>query len=134
MKVSAPTERAISVESRADGKYLFVTLQGKVAAADYEYFVPHVEDCMKHNDAVNMLVRLVDFHGWTAGALWEDTKFALAHFGDINRLAIVGDSKWEKGMAAFCKPFTSAEVRYFDESDYGEAGRWIVGDAGDEGH
>jgi sigma-B regulation protein RsbU (phosphoserine phosphatase) len=25
------------------------------------------------------------FHGWNAGALWEDTKFAVKHFGDLDQ-------------------------------------------------
>jgi hypothetical protein len=47
------------------------------------------------------------------------------HFSDIERLAFVGDRKWEAGMAAFCKPFTRAAVRYFDESKYEDALDWI---------
>ncbi|SFI52823.1 hypothetical protein SAMN05428978_10159 [Nitrosomonas sp. Nm34] len=43
-----------------------------------------------------MLVELVHFHGSTAGAAWEDTKFAVRQFNDIERLAIVGDKAWEK--------------------------------------
>jgi hypothetical protein len=62
-----------------------------------------------------------DFHGWDAGALWEDAKFDLKHFADIERLAFVGEKKWEKGMAQFCRPFTKATIRYFDRSE--EAGR-----------
>ena len=62
-----------------------------------------------------------DFHGWTLGAVWEDVKFDLRHFSHIERLALVGDTKWEAGMAMFCKPFTTAKVRYFDESKAEEA-------------
>ena len=61
-----------------------------------------------------MLIELRDFRGWTVGALWEDTKFGLFHFNDIERLAIVGDQQWEKTMAAFIKPFTAATIKYFD--------------------
>ena len=46
-------------------------------------------------------------------------------FRDIDRLAMVGDKAWEKGMAAFCKPFTSAKIRYFDMSDAAAAEAWI---------
>ena len=67
-----------------------------------------------------------DFHGWTAGALWEDIKFDMHHWKDIERLALVGETKWEAGMAAFCKPFTKATVRYFDQSQMEEARKWIV--------
>ena len=52
-------------------------------------------------------------------------KFDVKHFSDIERLAMVGDSKWESGMAKFCKPFTTAKVKYFDEAKLTEAETWI---------
>ena len=61
----------------------------------------------------------------SAKALSEDVKFDLRHFSGIERLALIGDRKWEKGMAAFCKPFTTAEVRYSDHDRGDEARRWI---------
>ena len=57
--------------------------------------------------------------------MWEDVKFDLHHFAHIERLALVGESRWEAGMAVFCKPFTTAKVRYFDESKADEASTWI---------
>jgi hypothetical protein len=75
-----------------------------------------------------MLLELIDFHGWTVGAAWEDTKFGFRHFNDIRRLAIVGDKDWEKGMAFFCKAFTTAKVRYFDANKEGQreaAKSWV---------
>ena len=74
------------------------------------------------------LIRMHDFHGWQMGALWEDIKFDVKHFAHIERLALVGDSKWEAGMAVFCKPFTTAKVQYFDTSKASEAGPWIRAD------
>jgi hypothetical protein len=68
---------------------------------------------------------LHDFKGWTAGALWEDTKFAVKHFNDIDRLAVVGESKWQEGVTLFVKPFTSADVRYFEMEEIDQARQWI---------
>ncbi len=42
--------------------------------------------------------------------MWEDIKFDMKHFADIERLAIVGESKWEKGMAVFRRPCSSVET------------------------
>jgi hypothetical protein len=78
------------------------------------------------NGRLLMLVELHDFHGWTGSALWEDIKFDAKHFNDIERLAITGENKWKKGMAAFCKPFTTAKVRYFDHTHAAEARDWLV--------
>jgi hypothetical protein len=132
MTLPETVDSAISVQSRDGGKILFVTVTGKIVAEDYDYFVPYLEERIDEHDKVSILVELVDFHGWTAGAMWEDTKFASKHFADIERLAIVGDSRWEKGLAVFCRPFTAADVRYFDESDRAEAERWILGAASGE--
>jgi len=77
---------------------------------------------------VKILFSMKDFTGWDAGALWEDIKFDIKHFGDIDRLAMVGDKKWEEGMAWFCKPFTTAKVAYFDQSQIETAQAWLRGD------
>jgi hypothetical protein len=30
---------------------------------------------------------------------------------------MVGETRWQHGMTTFCKPFTTATVRYFDRAD-----------------
>ena len=69
---------------------------------------------------------MTDLHGWDAGALWEDTKFAIEHFSDIERLAVVGEKKWQHVITTFCKPFTKATIRYFDHADAAEARKWLA--------
>ena len=120
----------MSVELReiADGKVLSLTISGKLTKEDYSQFVPEVDRLIKANKKVRILCRMRDFHGWQMGALWEDIKFDVKHFGDIELLALVGESKWESGMAVFCKPFTTAKIRYFDESKVAEAEQWIQAD------
>jgi hypothetical protein len=115
----------VELHEEAGGKCLLVQLSGKLTKEDYQQFVPEIEKLMQREGKLRVLVRMHNFHGWTMGALWEDIKFDLKHFGDIERLALVGDRKWEAGMAAFCKPFTRATVRYFDEAQYNEAQTWI---------
>ena len=115
----------IELQSDADGKVLSVKMSGKLSTEDYERFVPEVEGLIKKHGKIRILLQMHDFHGWSVGALWEDIKFDIKHFSDIERLAMVGDRKWEAGMAAFCKPFTTAKVRYFDVSDIDQARQWI---------
>ena len=45
---------------------------------------------------------------------------------DIERLAIVGETKWEKWMVTFCKAFTTATIRYFPSEHAAEARAWIT--------
>ena len=66
-----------------------------------------------------------DFHGWKATALWEDIKLDFKHWGDIERIAMVGDKAWQEGMSFFCKPFTAAKIRYFGHHETDRARKWV---------
>ena len=116
---------AVELYETDEGKVLTVKAVGTLTKEDYEAFVPRVEHLMQQFGKIRILFEMKDFHGWSAGALWEDIKFDIRHFRDIERLALVGDRKWEKGMSVFCKPFTAAKVKYFDVSGAEEARDWI---------
>lgn len=115
---------SLQLRETGGGRLLLVRISGKLHRSDYEIFVPMVENMIEEHGKVRLLVELVDFEGWSAGALWEDVKFDLRHFSDFERLALVGDQKWEKGMAVFCKPFTKAEVQFFPVEKREEALAW----------
>lgn len=115
----------IQLEKSPLGDIVTLKFKGKVRKEDYELFVPQIEGLMKGDARIRLLVELHDFKGWTAGALWEDTKFAARHFSDIEKLAVVGDSRWEKGMTAFIKPFTKAAVKYFHMPELDQAREWV---------
>jgi len=110
-------------------KIVILTFKEKLTREDYELFVPQLEGLMDQEETIRILVELQDFKGWTLGALWEDTKFGTQHFNDIDRLAVVGDRKWEKLLAAFIKPFTTATVRYFDSPESVAARQWLKNSA-----
>jgi hypothetical protein len=105
---------------------LSVRATGKLTKEDYERFLPEIESTFKEQGKLRVLFEMHDFHGWSAGALWEDIKFDFKHFSDIERLAIVGEKKWEQGMAAFCRPFTAAKIKYFDHSEIEQARQWLA--------
>jgi hypothetical protein len=117
---------AIAVSTEDHDRLLVVRLSGKLHKSDYQHFIPIVEQSVKEYGQVRMLVEMHNFHGWDAGALWEDVKFDAKHFNHIERLALVGESKWEQLMSAFCAPFTTAKIRYFAMEQLAEARAWIV--------
>lgn len=107
------------------GKVLGFRLSGKLHDADYQTFVPRVDQAIAKEGKVRMLVEFHDFHGWDAQALWDDTKFATTHCSQIERIALVGEKTWEKWMAAICRPFTMAKVKSFDKSEIATAWQWL---------
>ncbi len=119
------TTQTANVQERVHGNILELRLTGKLSRHDYLSFVPDTEKLIREHGKIRVLVILDEFHGWDAGALWEDIKWDIRHFNDIERVAIVGETKWHKGMAAFCKPFTAAKVRYFEHPQIDQAILWV---------
>jgi hypothetical protein len=111
---------------RSAGKILGFRMSGKLHDEDYKLFVPLVEKAMSTQGKVRLLAQFEDFHGWDLHAMWDDTKFATRHCADVERIALVGDKQWEKWMAAICKPFTLAKIRYFDVKDIESAWSWLA--------
>ena len=118
----------MAIEIDDTQSYLTVRISGKLSANDYELFVPRMEALVKRHGSVRLLLEMRDFHGWELAATWADTKFGLRHYHDIDRLAMVGEKSWQRGMATFCKPFTKASIKYFDVSEAAAAKAWLGGD------
>jgi len=116
---------SVDMQHEAGGKVLDVRVSEKLTREDYERLVPEFQKLIESHGKLRILLRMDDFHGWTAGALWDDIKVAFKHFNDVERIAMVGDKAWEKGMSVFCKPFTTATIRHFEHSQVDQAREWI---------
>jgi hypothetical protein len=99
-----------------------------LAHDDYQHFIPVFERLVMRHRKIRVLFEMTDFHGWEGAALWDDIQFDLKHFSDIERLAMVGDKQWEKGMSVFCCPFTTATIRYFELAAIEDARNWSTSD------
>ena len=116
---------SVLLRPEMDGKILVVHVSGRLTRDDYRQFTPEFEKYIEEHEKIRILFEMEDFHGWKVSALWEDIKLDFKHWSDIERIAMIGDKTWEKGMSIFCKPFTRAKVKYFDHSEIDEAREWI---------
>ena len=116
----------IQLKEEKREKLIVLHVSGNLVKTDYEGFVPEFEGLVRRGETSRVLIDMTGFQSLAVGAMWEEIKFDIKHFSDIERLAVIGDKKWEKIMATFCKPFTLAEVRYFDVSETPEARKWLV--------
>jgi len=108
------------------GNILELEVSGKFIASDFQTLETTFQRLVKRYGKIRVLFIMRDFHGWEPVALWDEVKVDLKHFSDIERLAMVGDKQWEKFLSVFGRPFTAAEIRYFDKSALPEAREWLV--------
>lgn len=107
------------------GDLVAVMLTGKLEKADYDSLIPEIEEKMNRFGKLNMFWEMVEFEGWDVSGFWQDIKFDIKHVNDFNRVALVGGKKWEAWISNLIKPFTTAEIRYFDLSEREEAMAWV---------
>ena len=110
---------------RGTGKTLGFELSGTLHDEDYKNFVPKIDAAVAEHGKVRLLAKFHDFKGWDLHALWDDIKFSTTHCTKVERIAIVGENKWEEWMAKVCKPFTMAKIQYFGVGELDAAWTWL---------
>ena len=115
----------IAAIETGSSKVVGFRLCGKLHDEDYKQFVPRMETILTAEGKVRLFLQFDDFHGWDIHAAWDDFKFSLKHYSDFERIAMVGDCRWEKWMTSFCRPFTKAKMKYFDSSEVDAAWKWL---------
>ncbi len=98
---------------------------GRLTHDDYQAFLPKLEPIIEETGRVSLLLELENFHGWDLAAAVDDYRFAERFAKNFVRIAIVGEKRWERWLAVLAKPFTEAEVRYFDRDQLSEAWDWL---------
>lgn len=67
-----------------------------------------------------------DFSGWVGSEVWHDLTFLVEHGDRIEKIAIVGDARWETEMLMFTGAgFRRAPVKYFTRNQLAEARTWL---------
>jgi len=111
---------------RADSDF-YMTLKpvGKLTHDDYQAITPMIDDALQgiKTPQVRVLVDATDFDGWELRAAWDDFKLGLKHGNAFEKMALVGDRRWQEKMAKIAGWFMSGESRYFD--NVGDAIAWL---------
>jgi hypothetical protein len=118
----------IQLKEEDNGRVVVFEVSGVLTKEEYDRILPQVSPLLRRLEPLRVLFEMTDFHGWEPFALWDELKFDRAHFAglsSIDRCAMVGERKWQSVMATLSKPFTRAEIRYFDYTDLAGARKWL---------
>lgn len=74
---------------------------------------------------VKLLILLEGFTGWERGAAWDDTEFFFSHRNDVEKIAVVGNPRWEAEVLAFTGAgLRKGPVKFFPETGEFDARAW----------
>ena len=73
-----------------------ITLSGLLTWAEFQAFLARAEtENVFALGQVRILILLENFSGWELGEQWGDVSFFFRHDHDIERIAVVGDPRWQ---------------------------------------
>ncbi len=108
-------------------KVLAIRGKGVITGSDYEsVIIPAVESKLARHEKLRVLYHLgADFAGFDAAALWDDTKVGLSHFGAWERIAIVSDLEWVRGVCRLIGVTMPGRVRVHRNAELALALAWV---------
>jgi hypothetical protein len=99
--------------------------QENLTEADIQKIHPLIHNIVNRGQKVRWYFEMENFSGWKFNAFWKDLKMDMSHADDYEKIAMVGDKKWQDWITQFMKPFTNADIRYFDLEEKQKAKEWI---------
>ena len=110
---------------KSSGDVIGFQVSGVIKRKDYKVLDSEVEALLNEYDKMNCLLYFKDFI-WEVVTAWgKDTGFGLKYGSRINKLAIVGEKKWQEKIAKWATPFYGDNARYFHTEDIDTAWDWL---------
>lgn len=113
------------VSIHSEQNIIYTVAEDKLTNEDYNRILPLLQEKIETFNKIRWYFEMKDFKGWTLSALWRDMKFDIKNVNHIEMVAMVGDKKWEKDLTQLMKPFTDADIRFFETEDREKAKLWI---------
>jgi len=121
-------EHGIGIAIKRNKKRLFIelTMLGKLKHEDYQIFVPMIDSALKETQGleVDLLIDMRGFRGWEFLAGWDDLKFGIKHGNDFDKMAIVGNKKWEELSVKMMRHIMKGKSKFFKERE--KALSWLL--------
>jgi hypothetical protein len=117
----------MSVNFHRDESSRLVTLRlsGKVSRGEFLKYSALIDGIIAEHGTQRLLLVLHDFHGLAAAAFFEDLRFDFDHREDLERIAVVAEKGWQKGLARFFGEVNHGTLRLFDADVEDDAWDWV---------
>ena len=106
-----------------------VRLSGTLTQAALAALQRSAADAIRAQGKVRILVLTDGFEGWERGGKWNDFSFQERFDAAIEKMAIVGDKRWEDLALVFtAKGLRPFPIEYFATGDEDRARAWLGGE------
>lgn len=116
---------SLGLERIGSDFYMLLKVCGELRHADYELITPMLESAIGgiRKPVVRAVVDITELTGWELRAAWDDFRLNLEHGSAFEKIAVIGNRRWQSIAAAIGAWFVSADLKYFE--DYDAAVGWL---------
>jgi hypothetical protein len=117
---------SVKFEMGSDGTGTFY-ISGLLSKAEFESAQVSCESAIRRVGKIKLLVLLENFEGWEKTKGWEDLSFSQNNDVFIEKLAIVGEERWQDEAYMFTfKGLRPVAIEYFAPGEIVAARRWLT--------
>jgi hypothetical protein len=121
-----PHTMPVTIQRIDDSTYV-LRLSGMVQRTEFDNVQDPVAGDVERGVHPRILAVLENFEGWGQGLEWGNLDFRYWHSNEIEKIAIVGEPRWEQQALAFAgMGFRNAPVKFFPDTRLAEARTWLA--------
>jgi hypothetical protein len=110
-----------------DGNLVTVQLTGTLTQGALSRVQREVGGIIRTHGRIRILVLAQQFDGWEKRANWDDFSFQEEYDLKVERMAIVGDRRWEDLVLMFAgKGLRALPIEYFGSDEVEKARSWLA--------
>ncbi len=115
----------ISVENHMDNIIGF-SLEGKITEGEIEALGKMAEEKLKTYDKIRLYAEIENLEGYdSANAFFDDMKYTLKFWNDIEKAAFVADQNWIDSATSLADLFTKGDMKHFPKAEKTLAMQWL---------
>ncbi len=111
-----------------DGNTWQIRVSGIITKSDLDKVQAAAREDIRNFGKIKVLLILDGMQGWEPGADWSDMSFIVTHGDDVEKIAMVGDLKWQTEALMFVGAgIRRTQVKYFPLAEMEQARAWLHG-------
>lgn len=116
----------INIETHTENGIIAIKASETLSKKDFDKLTPALKEFTATSQDCHLLMILERFKGWEdVSAFWEDLKLDAEFIGEFDRIAIVGEKKWQKWGTNLLDSLTNTELKFFDIKNADDAWLWL---------
>ena len=110
-----------------EGRTWQLRVSGLLTKNELDSVQTAARDEIQRGGKIKLLIVLDGFQGWEKGAAWGDISFAAAYGDQIEKMAIVGEPRWETEALMFVGAgIRRTPVKFFVSEQAAQARMWLA--------